>query len=188
MELLYDPASLPVDRPAVVTVGSFDGVHRGHRALLDRLVAEVRRCDAVSVAVTFEPHPRQLLGRGEGIRLLTDTHEKAAWIAAAGIDYLVVLPFDRALASLSGTAFVERYLIGRLRACGVVAGFNHRFGCDRLRAADLASASLRVFEVAPCTVRGEAVSSTAVRRAIDAGRFDEAEELLGHPIRLTRER
>lgn len=188
MEVLHDPASLPGDRPSVVTIGSFDGVHRGHRALLDRLVDEARRADAAAVAVTFDPHPRRVLGAHGALRRLTDTAEQAEWIAASGVDYLAVLPFDRSLAALSGAAFADRYLIDRLRARMLVVGFNHRFGHDRLRAADLASERLRIVEVAPCLWRGEAVSSTAVRRAIDEARFDDAEELLGHPIRLTRER
>ena len=186
MQLHRNPLSLPDGRPAVVTVGSFDGVHRGHRALLDRLVREARRHGGTSVAVTFEPHPRIALGRADGLLLLTDTAEKAELLAACGVDHLVVLPFDRTLASLPGAVFVDEYLCRRLRAAVLVAGYDHRFGHDRIAAETLASERLRIVGVGPCEVGGRAVSSTAIRRAIEAGRLQEAEELLGHPIALTR--
>lgn len=186
MQLLYNPDTLPDDRPAVATVGSFDGVHRGHRALVERLVAEAHRLAGVSVVVTFEPHPRLALGRGEGMLLLTDTDEKAELLGALGVDYLVVLPFDQRFAALTGERFVREYLQRRFGAAVLVAGYNHRFGHDRIAAAEFASEGLRIVQVGPCELAGRAVSSTAVRRLLEAGRSAEAEQLLGHPIRLTR--
>lgn len=118
-------------RPAV-TVGSFDGVHRGHRALIGRLVAEARAVGGESVVLTFEPHPRITLGRAEGLRLLTTFEEKVALLAELGVDNVIVIPFDRAFSALSGREFVERCLIGRVGAETLVAGYNHRFGHDGL--------------------------------------------------------
>lgn len=186
MQLLRNPAALAADRPTVVTVGSFDGVHRGHRALVERLVSEARRTGSEAVVVTFEPHPRLALGRSEGMLLLTDTAEKAELLEALGVDRLVVWPFDRAFAALPGAVFVREYLQRRLGAGTLVAGYNHRFGHDRIAAADFASEGLRIVQVGPCTVDGAAVSSTAIRQLLEAGRPAEAERLLGHPIRLTR--
>ena len=169
-------------RPAV-TVGSFDGVHRGHRALIGRLVAEARAVGGESVVLTFEPHPRITLGRAEGLRLLTTFEEKVALLAELGVDNVIVIPFDRAFSTLSGREFVERCLIGRVGAETLVAGYNHRFGHDGVAcdAPEVAS-RLRVVRVGPCTVDGMRVSSTAIRRLLDAGDRTTAEHLAGHPL------
>ncbi|HIY14576.1 MAG TPA: FAD synthase [Candidatus Alistipes cottocaccae] len=169
-------------RPAV-TVGSFDGVHRGHRALIGRLVAEARVVGGESVVLTFEPHPRITLGRAEGLRLLTTFEEKVALLAELGVDNVIVIPFDRAFSALSGREFVERCLIGRVGAETLVAGYNHRFGHDGVAcdAPEVAS-RLRVVRVGPCTVDGMRVSSTAIRRLLDAGDRTTAEHLAGHPL------
>ena len=169
-------------RPAV-TVGSFDGVHRGHRALIGRLVAEARAAGGESVVLTFEPHPRITLGRAEGLRLLTTFEEKVALLAELGVDNVIVIPFDRAFSALSGREFVERCLIGRVGAETLVAGYNHRFGHDGVAcdAPEVAS-RLRVVRVGPCTVDGMRVSSTAIRRLLDAGDRTTAEHLAGHPL------
>ena len=169
-------------RPAV-TVGSFDGVHRGHRALIGRLVAEARAVGGESVVLTFEPHPRITLGRAEGLRLLTTLDEKIALLADLGVDNVIVIPFDRAFSALSGREFVERCLIGRVGAETLVAGYNHRFGHDGVAcdAPEVAS-RLRVVRVGPCTVDGMRVSSTAIRRLLDAGDRATAERLAGHPL------
>lgn len=169
-------------RPAV-TVGSFDGVHRGHRALIGRLVAEARAVGGESVVLTFEPHPRITLGRAEGLRLLTTFEEKVALLAELGVDNVIVIPFDRAFSALSGREFVERCLIGRVGAETLVAGYNHRFGHDGVTcdAPEVAS-RLRVVRVGPCTVDGMRVSSTAIRRLLDAGDRTTAEHLAGHPL------
>lgn len=169
-------------RPAV-TVGSFDGVHRGHRALIGRLVAEARAVGGESVVLTFEPHPRITLGRAEGLRLLTTFEEKVALLAELGVDNVIVIPFDRAFSALSGREFVERCLIGRVGAETLVAGYNHRFGHDGVAcdAPEVAS-RLRVVRVGPCMVDGMRVSSTAIRRLLDAGDRTTAEHLAGHPL------
>ena len=169
-------------RPAV-TVGSFDGVHRGHRALIGRLVAEARAVGGESVVLTFEPHPRITLGRAEGLRLLTTFEEKVALLAELGVDNVIVIPFDRAFSALSGREFVERCLIGRVGAETLVAGYNHRFGHDGVAcdAPELAS-RLRVVKVGACTIDGVRVSSTAIRRLLEAGERAAAEHLAGHPL------
>ena len=188
MQLLHNPVLWPDERPSVVTVGSFDGLHRGHLTLIEQLTAEAQRLGAAAVVVTFEPHPRIALGRGEGMLLLTDTAEKAELLAHCGVDYLVVLPFDRSLAALTGSAFVSEYLQRRLHAATLLAGHDHRFGCDRAEAAAFASEQLRVVEIGPCMADGRAICSTTIRRLIAGHRFAEAEALLGHPIRLTQVR
>ncbi len=166
-------------RPAV-TVGSYDGVHRGHRALIERLVAEARAAGGESIVLTFEPHPRITLGRGEGLRLLTTLDEKIALLGDLGVDNVIVIPFDRAFSALTGAEFVEEYLIGKVGAETLVAGYNHRFGHDRVDCdAFAATGRLRVVKVEPCTVDGVRVSSTLIRRLLEEGKTAQTEHLLG---------
>ena len=173
-------------RPAV-TVGSYDGVHRGHRVLIERLVAEARANGGESVVLTFEPHPRITLGKAEGLRLLTTPDEKIALLAELGVDNVIVIPFDRAFSALSGEEFADDYLIGRVGAETLVAGYNHRFGHDRIDCDALAaSGRLRVVKVDPCDIEGRHVSSTAIRRLLDEGKTAEAELLLGRRLQLKK--
>ena len=125
MRLFRGFAALPAFRHAVVTIGSFDGVHRGHRALIERLIDEARTIGGESIVLTFDPHPRVLLRQADGLRLLTSLDEKAALLEQSGIDALIVIPFDADFSSLSGAEFIERILIGCLGAETLVAGFNH---------------------------------------------------------------
>lgn len=183
MRVFYGFEHLPhFDHPAV-TVGSYDGVHLGHRALIERLVGEARVAGGESIVMTFEPHPRIALGRAEGLRLLTTLDEKIALLEGLGVDNLIVIPFDRTFSALTGREFVDRYLIGRLGAETLVAGFNHRFGHDG-RACDdpQVCERLRVIRVGPCTVDGVRVSSTAIRQRFESGDLAGAEHLLGHPL------
>ena len=156
----------------VVTVGSYDGVHLGHRALIDRLTAEARAVGGESVVLTFDPHPRITLGRGEGLRLLTTLDEKVALLRGLGVDNVIVIPFDRTFSALSGEEFAR-----------LVAGYDHRFGHDRIDCDRLAALGMRIIRVDERSVEGEHVSSTAIRRLVEAGRIAEAERLLGHRFR-----
>ena len=173
-------------RPAV-TVGSYDGVHLGHRALIGRLIAEARANGGESIVLTFEPHPRITLGKAEGLRLLTTLDEKTALLEELGVDNVIVIPFDRAFSALSGEEFADDYLIGKVGAETLVAGYNHRFGHDRIDCDTLAaSGRLRVVKVGPCRVDGVHVSSTVIRRLLDEGKTAEAELLLGYSLQTEK--
>jgi len=177
--------ALPPFRHPAVTVGSFDGVHLGHRALIERLVAEARISGGESIVVTFDPHPRVALGRADGLRLLSTLDEKAALLEEMGVDDLIVAPFDRTFSALSGAEFVRRFLADRLGAEVLVAGYDHRFGHDRAGSIEAIRASgraLRTVKVDERNVGGRHVSSTVIRRLLDEKRFGEAVQLLGHPI------
>ena len=151
-------------RPAV-TVGSYDGVHLGHRALIGRLIAEARANGGESIVLTFEP----------------------ALLEELGVDNVIVIPFDRAFSALSGEEFADDYLIGKVGAETLVAGYNHRFGHDRIDCNTLAaSGRLRVVKVGPCRVDGVHVSSTVIRRLLDEGKTAEAELLLGYSLQTEK--
>ena len=115
MRVFYGFDALPRFREPAVTVGSFDGVHLGHQALLARLCEEARATGGESIVLTFDPHPRITLGRTDGFRQLTTLDEKLALLERLGIDDVIVIPFDRAFSALSGREFIERYLKGPLR-------------------------------------------------------------------------
>ena len=173
-------------RPAV-TVGSYGGVHLGRRALIGRLIAEARADGGESIVLTFEPHPRITLGKAEGLRLLTTLDENTALLEELGVDNVIVIPFDRAFSALSGEEFADDYLIGKVGAETLVAGYNHRFGHDRSDCDTLAaSGRRRVVKVGPCRVDGEHVSSTVIRRLLDEGKTAEAELLLGYSLQTEK--
>lgn len=182
MQIFRGFDALPHFRHPVVTVGTFDGVHRGHRALLERLVAEARALGGESVVLTFDPHPRVTLGRSDDLHLLTTLDEKAVLLEQAGVDAMIVIPFDRHFSLLSGADFVERILIERLGTETLVAGFNHRFGHDRCDCETVVASRMKVVRVAACEVDGQRVSSTAIRELLADGRRAEAEKLAGHPL------
>lgn len=184
MRIFHGFDALPRFRHATATVGSFDGVHRGHRALIEHLIAEARRSGGESVVLTFEPHPRITLGRAEGLVLLTSFEEKAALLEQIGVDVLIVIPFDQAFSRLTCREFIEEYLIRKVGVETLVVGFNHRFGHDGADFSTLGMEHLRIVRVDEERVTGEKVSSTIIRRLIQQGEREEAERLLGHPVNL----
>ena len=173
----------PRDPRSVVTMGTFDGVHRGHAALVGEVVRRARITGGPSVAVTFEPHPREVV-RGAPIPLLTPPAERARLLAALGLDRLVVLPFTRATMDLDAAAFVRDVLVGAVGAAEVVVGHDHHFGKGRggtpeaLRALGEAM-GFRVDTVPAVVVDGAPVSSSRVRAALGGGAVGAAERLLG---------
>lgn len=186
MTLHYGFESLPENLRTVVTVGSFDGVHAGHRTLIDSLRALSRRLEAESVVVTFEPHPRIAMGRAEGMKLLTSVEERALLLGRYGVDRVVVVRFDDKFRSQSFEEFVRRSLVAKLGMVGMVVGYNHRFGrgsegnYDSLKpvAEELKFALERVEQY---TDSGDKVSSTVVRGLMERGEVERAREIMGHP-------
>lgn len=169
-----------------VTVGNFDGVHRGHRALVDAVRAAADRLGGWAGALTFDPHPARLLAPERAPATLLPLSRRAALLGAAGLDALAVLPFTPQIANLAPTAFAEQVLRGALGARAVVVGEGFRFG--RGRGGDVSElrrlGRLLGFEVhtlAPVLQQGEPVSSTRVRLALAAGDVEQAAALLGRP-------
>ena len=131
MKVIRGFDSPPTLRNAVATVGSYDGVHCGHRILLDEVVRRAKECNGESVVLTFEPHPRITLGNDEGLQLLSTFEEKCALLEQVGVDYVVVIPFDEAFSRLSHEEFIYDYLVGRLKIKQLVIGYNHHFGHNK---------------------------------------------------------
>jgi riboflavin kinase / FMN adenylyltransferase len=175
---------------AVVALGNFDGVHRGHRHVIDTARARARALGPPAAALTFEPHPRAFFRPGEPLFRLTDERNKLRLFAATGLDGAVVMTFDAALASLTADEFVSRILVDRLAVSGAVIGFNFHFGKDRTGSpAYLAAEGLEhgfAVDIVPVfTLHGRPVSSGPIREALAAGEVGEAAELLGYPWFVT---
>jgi len=170
----------------VVAIGNFDGVHRGHRAVIAAAVDRAMALGRPAVALTFEPHPRLLLRPHEPMFRLSDASAKLQLLAATGLDGAVVLTFDAALAALSAKDFIARILVERLAVAGAVIGFDFHYGKDRSGSPTFLVEEGRRLGfpaeiVPPLEDEGRAVSSSAIRAALAAGRVVEAAELLGNP-------
>jgi riboflavin kinase / FMN adenylyltransferase len=185
--------SFPPDaRPSVVALGVFDGVHRGHRAILDTAVARARRAAATPVAFTFDRHPAELLQPDRAPLPITTLDERLVLIAEAGIAVTTVVPFTEALARMEPEAFVTEILGTTLGAREVVVGFNHRFGRGARGDAGLlrevgTRIGLHAEIVEPMDVDGAPVSSSAIRAALQRGDLVVATRMLGRPYFLAGE-
>jgi riboflavin kinase/FMN adenylyltransferase len=178
--------ALPVTRRTTVTVGTFDGVHRGHQAVLHEIVARARAAGRASVLVTFEPHPLRIVAPERAPCLLTTPDEKRLLWPLFELDYVDVLPFTEALRRLSPEEFVRRVLIDRWNVGELVIGYDHGFGRDRSGDVDTlrrigGEAGFAVDVVGPVDEGGAPISSSSARRAVAAADFAAAEAALGRP-------
>jgi riboflavin kinase / FMN adenylyltransferase len=176
---------------SAVTVGSFDGLHRGHIVLLNKLLDTAKEKNLIPVAVTFDPHPRKTLDNPD-FKLLTPLDEKISAFEKTGIELLAVVEFDRVFASLNAEDFIEKYLIGSLGMKSLVVGEDHNFGVERRGNAG----SLRDFSgifgfdftvVSPFLHNGTIVKSGVIRSAISSGKMLFANDMLGKPYSLNGE-
>jgi riboflavin kinase/FMN adenylyltransferase len=170
----------------VVTIGNFDGVHLGHRAILDRVRQRARELGGQAVAVTFNPHPVKVLRPEVNLPLLTTQDQKLKFLADAGLDAVVVLPFSLNFAALPAREFVRRYFCEGLRAREVVVGHDYCFGRGREGNIDLlremgAVHGFTVQVVWAVEVQGAVVSSSLIRAMLKLGKVTEAGRLLGRP-------
>ena len=171
---------------AVVAIGNFDGVHRGHRVVIAAAQGRAKALHRPAAALTFEPHPRAFFNPGEPLFRLTDAAAKLRLLAVTGLDGAIVLTFDAALADLTADEFVTRILVERFAVSGAVIGVNFHFGMHRAGSPDflVAEGKKRGFTVDVVPLfedHGRSVSSGPIRDALAAGRLDEAAELLGYP-------
>ncbi len=190
MQVFYDPDQLPGFRKAVITIGSFDGVHAGHQQILQQLRELAREIGGESIVITFHPHPRLVLYPHEQkVQLLSTTEEKVRLIEQYGIDNLVVVPFTLAFAKQSPEQYIREFLVGKFHPHTIVFGYDHRFGSQRrgdihLLRKNAAQYGYRVVEIPPQLIEDVAVSSTKIRQAIQRGKIRKATKLLGHYYNL----
>jgi len=173
--------------PSVVSIGNFDGVHRGHRAILETVVRRARELACRSVAMTFSPHPIRFLAPYKAPKLISTLDQKIRWIESTGVDLLWVMNFDEGFSRLSPQEFIEQYLIERLQARSVCVGSNFNFGyrgSGNVQTLREWEKGLEVIEVPPVVVRGGIVSSTRVRELIAEGMVSKVCRLLGRWLEL----
>jgi riboflavin kinase / FMN adenylyltransferase len=184
---------IPADfGPSSLTIGNFDGVHEGHRRIFRR-VRELASARGLKPSVlTFNPHPTRVVAPERAPRLMTSSEERAVLMVKEGIEQVLILPFDTSVAQLSPAAFVEQILVHKLGVRAVVVGDNFRFGHRQAGNTQVLRELGERFgfstEVVPAvTVRGMLVSSSALRRLVDAGQVTQAARLLGRPYSLAGE-
>jgi len=177
-------------QPSVVTIGTFDGVHIGHRKILERLIEEGRKQHLQSTLLTFFPHPRMVLQKDSQIKLLNTIEEKSAILSRLGLDCLVIQPFTLDFSRKSATEFVREILVGKLRVKKIIIGYDHRFGRNRnANIQDLQSfgsiLDFSVEEIPAQEIEEVSVSSTKIRKALEAGDLETANAYLGYEYMLT---
>jgi riboflavin kinase / FMN adenylyltransferase len=181
----------PYVKDTVITVGTFDGVHRGHRDVIERLVSRSRSLKIPSVLVTFDPHPLEIVNPAAAPLLLTTHDEKLEVLAETGIDYMAVVPFTTRLAEFSAEDFVELILRRCFRMRELLIGYDHGFGRQRAGNVTVLQTlgerdGFKVQIVEPVAAAdGRSVSSTSIRRAIAGGDLERAAESLGRPYSVS---
>ncbi|NTW56946.1 MAG: bifunctional riboflavin kinase/FAD synthetase [Chlorobiaceae bacterium] len=178
--------------PSAVTVGSFDGIHAGHRRIISRMLSIAEERSLRSVVVTFEPHPRKVLRKEDAgsFGLLSTLGEKVELLSGLGVELLFIVRFTEEFASRSSEDFIRNVLCGMLGAKNVVVGYDHGFGSSRSGSGStLASLGgelgFRVEVIDEVRIAGEHISSTRIRKLLESGMIAEANELLGSPYMLS---
>ena len=193
MNIINEHDALPPDTRTVVTIGNFDGVHRGHARLIARTVELARGRGAASAVVTFRPHTRSIVYPELSTMLLTTLYEKAALMAKMGVDYVFLLDFDEKFREMEQEQFVEKILAGKLRTAGWVMGEGHHVGRSRTDGKKnlhfvCGKYHINMF-IEPLVIsEGAAISSTRIRGLVSEGRISKAAAMLGHPYLIAAER
>jgi riboflavin kinase/FMN adenylyltransferase len=186
MQVVYGHRNVPRWQGAAIAIGNFDGVHVGHRALIARAQELAAVNDALTVALTFDPHPSALLAPARAPRLLTSMERRIELLAEAGVDAVVVEPFTHELAGVAPNAFVDDIVIFALRARAIIVGYDFSYGQGRTGTVEALQAhgihaGIEVAVVPAVTVGGEIAASTKVRGHLRAGDLERAARMLGRP-------
>lgn len=173
-----------------VAVGTFDGLHLGHRLIVEKLVDTAKVHNLKSVILTFNPHPRKVLFPERGLNLILSPEEKVEVLSTTGIDYLIVHQFDKIFASIKSDAFMRDVLVGQLGMKYLVSGFNNHFGCDRMGDNVTLNSYGKSFgfdisRIDAAQLNGISASSTLVRNALIDGDVQKAAEILGYSFYIS---
>lgn len=190
MAIFLNTDDLPSFKNPVITIGTFDGVHKGHDVILQQVVAHAKQVNGESVLLTFEPHPRKLLFPDQPLKLITPLLQKLELITNAGIDHVVVVPFTRTFANLSAEEYILDFLVKKFCPNSIIIGYDHQFGHDRrgnikLLEAHADDCKYQVYEIPAQLIDEAAVSSTKIRHALQDGHVNEATHMLGRPYSIT---
>ena len=182
----YDINALPAFNNAVITIGTFDGLHKGHLKIIELMQIEASKVKGETVIITFDPHPRQVVATAQATLYLINTlAEKIALLQKAGIDHLVVVPFTAAFANQTAEAYISAFLVNTFHPHTIIIGYDHRFGKNRsgdyhLLEAKAAEYQYQVKEIPVYMLQNITISSTKIRSAILQGDLDTVKLLLGY--------
>lgn len=187
MEVIHNYNNFPENISTVVTIGTFDGVHVGHRKILNQLFKETKTTKLKSVLLTFFPHPRMVVQADNSIKLINTIDERIEILSKTDLDYLVIHPFDRDFSNLSAFDFVRDVLVSKLNVKELVVGYDHRFGKNREGDFEQLTEYSRIFdfnikEIKAQDINNTSVSSTKIRKALSDGDIQIANQYLTTPF------
>lgn len=187
MRIYNDISRLPQFEKAVITIGTFDGVHHGHLQIIRQLIEEAKAVNGTPVVITFYPHPKKITGKNDvAVSILNTTYEKSILLANAGIEHLVVVPFTEEFAKQSAENYITEFLVKSFHPHTIIVGYDHRFGNNRegdyrLLEKNALESGFTVKEIPRQVLDEITVSSTAIRRHLIEGNIIKANKLLGYP-------
>ena len=190
MQIHRDIDRLPAFRNAVITIGTFDGVHEGHRQIIRKITSLAEETGGESVIITFSPHPRNVINPDHRIYILTTTDEKLELLRTLHVDHVAVVPFSREFSEMDAEEYIRSFLIEKFHPKIIVFGYDHKFGKNRSGDIHLlrkisAKENIRVEEISEQMIHNVTVSSTRIREALLKGDITTATELLGYGYALT---
>jgi len=176
---------IPLFRNAVLTIGTFDGVHTGHQQVIAQMKKRAAEVDGETVIITFDPHPRTVVNAAAGIQLINTLEEKIELLSDMGIDHLVVIPFTEEFAKLTAEDYIAQFLIRYFNPHTLIIGYDHRFGKGRTGNYELLKQQSFIYqyqlqEIPAHILNSISVSSTRIREAVSAGDMEAARDLLGY--------
>jgi riboflavin kinase / FMN adenylyltransferase len=185
MQVYKGIEELPPFSNSVITIGTFDGVHQGHRKLIKTLVDEAGKVNGESVIITFDPHPRKIINPAEPLQLINTLKEKIELLSTTGVDHLVVVPFTKKFSELPAEEYISHFLVAKFHPHTIIIGYDHHFG--RNRQGNIAFLQERgshygyeLLQISKHTVDEIAISSTRIRDAILSSDIETANKLLGY--------
>ena len=191
MQVHYNLDDLPKFQNAVITIGTFDGVHLGHQLIISTLITEANKANGESVIITFHPHPRKVVSSVvTGIRLINTLDERIELLSKTGVDHLVVVPFTEYFANQTAEEYIKYFLVEKFKPNTIIIGYDHRFGKDRtgnylLMVQKAIEYNYTLKEIPEHLLDAVKVSSTTIRNALLNGQIEEANKLLGYAFFFT---
>lgn len=191
MQVHYDIEQLPQFKNAIITIGTFDGVHMGHRQIIDKMKEEAAAVEGETVIITFHPHPRKVVSSTIlGVRLINTPEEKLELLKQAGIDHVVVVPFTDAFANQTAEDYISNFLIAKFNPHTIIIGYDHRFGRERIGDYRLLEKKSKEFgyrlkEIPKHILENISISSTNIREALLHSDLETANTLLGYHFFFT---